>query len=293
MIQKPYIPILKTSGFLPNPIAGNIPIYADSITNPKVIGTTNYNEFWDEQIDRCINGYDTAGIHIPGRYYFFLNFVILKGLQGPQYPFFVDLDLEYHNLVAWVKENRKPGIVSLKARRKGLSELAQAILAYGLRFIEGYRGAVAAGIETYTTGLRNKFNSTQSSIIKDLRLNVLEDNDKQYKIGFEIKDPIGGYVEGGYGGIISFETMYDDWTKLEGEYFNDVIMEESGRFKYCGPAVSSIRPALEFGSQMLGTFYVQGTGGNILSTSKDFKDFWDNAEAYGFERFWVPGSRMF
>jgi hypothetical protein len=293
MIQKPYVPILKTSGFLPNPVAGNIPLYADSTTNPKVVGTSAYTQFWDEQIDRCLNGYDTVGIHIPGRYYFFLNFVILKGLQGPQYPFFVDLDLEYHNLFEWVKKNRKMGIVCLKARRKGLSELAQAIFAYGLRFIEGYRGAVAAGLETYTTGLRNKFNSTQNNIIKDLRLNVLADNDKQYKIGFEVRDPIGGYVESGFGGIISFETMYDVWTKLEGEYFNDVIMEESGRFKFCGPAVSSIKPALEFGSQMLGTFILQGTGGNILSTSKDFKDFWDNADAYGLERFWVPGSRMF
>jgi hypothetical protein len=293
MIQKPYVPIVKGAGFKPNPVAGNIPIYADSIINPKVVGTNAYNEFWDEQIDRCINGYDTAGMHIPGRYYWYLNFVVLKGLYGPQYPFFVDLDLEYYRLVEWVKENRRMGIVSVKARRKGLSEKAQAILAHGLRFTEGYRGAITAGIDTYTNGLRNKFYSTQSNIIKDLRLNVLADNEKQYKIGYEIKDQIGGYVEGGYGGILSFETMYDDPTKLEGEYFHDVICEESGRYKHLGKTVSSIKPALEFGSQMIGTFFIYGTGGNILSTSKDFKDFWDNADTYGLERFWVPGSRLY
>lgn len=258
MIQKPYVPIVKEAGFKPNPVAGNIPIYADSVINPKVVGTNAYNEFWDEQIDRCINGYDTAGMHIPGRYYWYLNFVVLKGLYGPQYPFFVDLDLEYYRLVEWVKENRRMGIVSVKARRKGLSEKAQAILAHGLRFTEGYRGAITAGIDTYTNGLRNKFYSTQSNIIKDLRLNVLADNEKQYKIGYEIKDQIGGYVEGGYGGILSFETMYDDPTKLEGEYFHDVICEESGRYKHLGKTVSSIKPALEFGSQMIGTFYIYG-----------------------------------
>jgi hypothetical protein len=293
MIQKAYVPIIKASGFCPNPVAGNIPLFADSITNPKVVGSSNYNEFWDEQIDRCINGYTTAGIFIPGRYYFYLNFVILKGLYGPQYPFFVDVDLEYYNLVEWVKKNRKMGIVSVKARRKGLSEKAQCILAHGLRFMEGYRGAVTAGIETYTTGLRNKFEATQNTIIKDLRLNVLTNNEKQYKIGYEIKDPIGGYVEDGFGGLLSFETMYDDPTKLEGEYFHDVICEESGRYKHLGPTVSSIKPALEFGSQMIGTFYIYGTGGNILSTSKDFKDFWDHAETYGLERFWVPGTRIY
>lgn len=293
MIQKPYAPIIKIKGFAPNPIAGNIPIFADSITNPKVVGTSNYNEFWDEQIDRCINGYDTAGIHIPGRYYFYLNFVILKGLYGPQYPFYVDLDLEYYNLVEYVKKNRKMGIVSVKARRKGLSEKAQNILAHGLRFTEGYRGAITAGIETYTTGLRNKFESTQNNIIKDLRLNVLTNNEKQYQIGYEEKDPVGGYITAGYGGLLSFETMYDDPTKLEGEYFHDVICEESGRYKHLGATVSSIKPALEFGSQMIGCFFLYGTGGNILSTSKDFKDFWDNAETYGLERFWVPGTRMY
>jgi len=293
MIQKPYIPIVKAKGFCPNPVAGNIPLFADSITNSKVVGTTNYNEWWDEQIYRCINGYDTAGVHIPGRYYFYLNFVILKGLKGPQYPFYIDLDLEYYNLVEYVKKNRKTGIVSVKARRKGLSEKAQTVLAHGLRFTEGYRGAITAGIETYTTGLRNKFESTQNNIIKDLRLNVLTDNEKQYKIGYEIKDPVGGYIEEGYGGLLSFETMYDDPTKLEGEYFHDVICEESGRYKHLGATVSSIKPALEFGSQMIGTFFIYGTGGNILSTSKDFKDFWDNADTYGLERFWVPGPRLY
>ena len=293
MIQQVYKPIVKGKGFNPNPVAGNIPIFADSVINPKVVGTHAYEQWWDEQIDRCINGYDTAGIHIPGRYYFYLNFVILKGLYGPQYPFFVDLDLEYYNLVEYVKRTRKTGIVSIKARRKGLSEKAQTILAHGLRFTEGYRGAITAGIETYTIGLRTKFESTQSNIIKDLRLNVLVNNDKQYRIGYEVKDSIGGFIENGYGGILSFETMHDDPTKLEGEYFHDVICEESGRYKNLGSTVSSIRPALEFGSQMLGTFYIYGTGGNILSTSKDFKDFWDNAETYGLEKFWVPGTRIY
>jgi len=293
LIIKPYIPCIKKNGFNPNPIAGNIPLYADSITNPKVVGTKNYEDFWTEQFDRCINGYDTAGIHIPGRYYFFLNFVILRGLKGPQYPFFVDLDLEYHNLIAYIKKNRKTGIIGLKARRKGLSELAQSILAHGMRFIEGYRGAITAGIETYVTGLRNKFESTQNNIIQDMRLNILDNNAKVYRAGYEIKNEIGGFVEGGYGGFLSFETMYDDPTKLEGEYFHDVICEESGRYPKLGKVISSIQPALEFGSQMLGSFYVFGTGGNILSTSKNFKEYWDNADTFGLERFWVPGNRMY
>lgn len=291
--QKPYVPIVKKKGFKPNPVAGNIPPFADGQTNPKVIGTSKWLDFWEEQVYYCINGYDTGGIHIPGRYYYYLNFQLIRGLKGLMYPLYVDLDLEYYQLVEYVKKNKKPGIISVKARRKGLSEKAQTILSHGLRFIDSYRGAVTAGLETYQVGLRSKFDNAQAKVIDELKLNTIKENDKLYVIGYQRKDPIGGFITDGFGGAISFETFYDDAKKLEGEYFHDVIMEESGQFKLLGEGFESIKPALEFGSEMLGTFYIYGTGGNILSTSKDFKDFWDNAETYGLERFWVPGNRFY
>ena len=118
--QKPYVPIVKKRGFDPAPMAGRIPIYADSKVNPKVVLTNAYKNFWDEQFDRCLNGYTTAGLFIPGRYYFYLNFVVLQGLYGPTYPMYVDLDLEYFRLVEYVKKLHKMGIISPKARRKGI-----------------------------------------------------------------------------------------------------------------------------------------------------------------------------
>jgi len=288
-----YLPNLKLRGFDPSPIANNIPYWADEISNPRCIGTTAYDDFWEEQFDRCINGYETAGVNIPGRYYYYLNLMPLKGLKGGMYPLYVDLDLEYFKLVDYVKEEQKMGIISPKARRKGLSEKGKTILSHGIRFIPGYRGAITAGLETYVTGLRKKFEHGENAIRKEVRLNVLQDNEKIYQPGYEIKDPIGGYIEDGYNTMLSFETMYDDATKLEGEYFNDVICEESGQYKLLGQVIESIKPALEFGSEMLGNFFIYGTGGNILSTSKDFKDLWDNAEIYNLERFWVPGTRLY
>lgn len=293
MIYTAYTPLIKTGGFNPSPVAGKIPIWADSAINPRVSETQQFKDFWDEQFDRCINGYDTAGIHIPGRYYFYLNFQVLSGLRGPMYPMYVDLDLEYYNLLESVKKEKRKGIISVKARRKGLSENAQTILNHGLRFIEGYRGAICAGLDTYQVELRQKFNAAQATIRPEMRLNVLKDNDKMYNIGYEKKDPIGGYVEDGYGGRLSFETLFDDAKKLEGMYFHDVIYEESGQFKLLDEAFESIDPALQFGMLSLGTHIIYGTGGNILSTSKAFKNMWDNAESYDLVRFWVSGARKY
>ena len=258
MIYTQYTPIIKAGGFNPSPVAGKIPIWADSQINPRVVDTQQFRDFWDEQFDRCINGYDTAGIHIPGRYYFYLNFQVLTGLRGPMYPMYVDLDLEYFKLLEEVKKAQKKGLISVKARRKGLSENAQTILSHGIRFIEGYRGAICAGLDTYQVGLRQKFNAAQAKIRPELRLNVLKDNDKMYNIGYEKKDPIGGYVEDGYGGRLTFETLFDDAKKLEGEYFHDVIYEESGQFKLLDEAFESIDPALQFGMLSLGTHIIYG-----------------------------------
>lgn len=288
-----YSPIIKVQGFNPSPVAGKIPSYANSILNPRVVGTSAHISFWEEQINFCINGYKTGGILIPGRYYFFLNFMPLQGLYGLQYPFYVDMQYQIFKLFEFVKNNKKKGVIYPKARRKGFSEIGEGIFSHGLRFIEGYRGALAAGIEQYVTGFRKKFDHTQSHMPPEFRLNLLTDNDKIHKIGYTVKSPVGGFIEDGSGGQINFETLYDDPTKLEGEYFNDVLFEESGRFKKLGEAIESIGPALQFGSQSIGTQIIQGTGGNILSTSKDFKEYLDAADTLGYEVFVCTGDRMY
>lgn len=291
---KPYVPIIKQKGFNPRPVAGNIPAFADSEANPDIRGTRLYQEFWDEQVDRCLNGYRTGGLDITGRHYFYMNFIPIDGLFGIQYPWFVDLDYEFFKNVEEVKTDHLTGLIYLKARRKGLSEKAQgSILHYGIRFIESYRGAVAAGLETYVKGLRAKFDKTASRVHREMRLNVIQDNDKEYRIGYERADRIGGFVEESYGGHVSWRTMFDNPKKLEGEYFHDVIFEEAGEFPMVYDSYDSILPALEFGAEMLGTYYIYGTGGNILTTSKAFSEMYHNAEQYGLIRVFVSGARMY
>lgn len=289
-----YTPIVKHKGFDPSPVAGKIPFFADGRINPDGIGTSIYNEFWLEQINRCENGYRTGGIDIPGRYYYYLNYVQLAGLMGPQYPFYVDFDLEFFRIVDAVKMFKKKGIVGLKARRKGLSEKVQGgVLGYGARFVPQYRGAITAGRERYVLGLKKKFENSENNMIDEFKLHVLINNMKTYECGFEIKNNRGQYEKGGFNGQIFIETMYDSPNKLEGEFFHDVVLEESGEYETADEVVSSIEPALEFGAELMGTFYIYGTAGNILTTSRAFKEFYDNAENLGYVKLWVPGTRLY
>ena len=46
-----YVPIRKGKGFCPNPVARDgIPYFADSESNPEVVGTQKYEDYWFERV---------------------------------------------------------------------------------------------------------------------------------------------------------------------------------------------------------------------------------------------------
>jgi hypothetical protein len=289
-----YKPILKNRGFNPQPVAGNIPYEADSYSNPDCIGSHIWEEFWEEQYERCVHGYTTGGMKISGRYYFYLNFAIIEGTTGPMHPYFVDMQYDFFQLVEDVKSSNEAGIVCIKARRKGLSNMVQAgVIGHGIAFLVGYKAAVVAGLSPYVNGFRNKLNQTMGNLPPEFQMNILKDNEELLKIGYEEKRANGQFVEAGALTTINYASLQEQATKLEGEYFNDVVMEESGQFPLLSQAHSSIGPALKWGQDYKGTFYVYGTGGNILKSSKAFKYFWEHAESMRLRTFWVSARRMY
>lgn len=290
--QKTYI-LIKEKGFNPNPIAGKIPAFANISVNPDVVGSRLYEEFWEEQVSRCRNGYTTGGIKIPGRYYFYMNFQPLAGVTGGMYPLYCELDREFYLTVDWVKEYGKVGVISLKARRRGLSEkIKGGVINYGITFEDKYRAGVFAGIDTYVQGIKKKIINGLTGTVDDMRLSILKNNEKQLKLGYEERI-FGSFVESGCLAEVQFETMFNSAVKMEGEYFNDVISEESGENPNLKDAFESIKPALMFGSQVKGTFYIYGTAGNILSGSKDFIEMYRHHEEFDLVKLWIPGTRLY
>lgn len=288
-----YTPVLKGKKFSPAPIADfGIPDFANSAANKKVLGTAAHEDWWNEQFDRCVNGYTTGGVFIPGRYYYYLNFCTISSLgRGRHHPDFVDLDLEFFNLVDEAKRTYK-GIIMPKARRIGASEKAVSILGHGMRFTpEGYRAGVCAGVEKYVESFFKKLKGDNSSKEPEMRLHFLTEG-KELLAGWEEKTETG-FLEAGSRNLILCRTMFSSANVFKGELLNDCVFEEAGEFKKLIEGYGATQDCFAVGPKMVGFPIVFGTGGAMQSSSKAFAEMWSEAEAYSLLKFDVLAYRIF
>ena len=287
-----YKPIIKQKGFDPSPFAGNIPYYADSITNPKCYGTPAHLAFWEEIFYYCINGYNTGGLYIPGEYFEYLNFKTIDGPRGPQHPDFIDLHYQLYEISEDIKYDRsKVGLLIPKARRKGLSFWGDNKISYGMKFTERYRAAIAAGLQTFVDGFRSKLYRIYNETAPELRMNHLIRNSDSLILGYEEASTTGPIRT--ESAVVLFKTMKDDAAKLEGEYFNDVILEELGEFELAEEAIISISPALMDGDDYIGKIWGYGTGGKMKKGGATFQQIVSNAGSLSFDTIFIPGRRMY
>lgn len=292
------IPILKSpyfkgKNFCSNPVVKyGIPGYADSVQNPKVIGTPDYLKYWEEQLYYIQNGIQTGGIFIPGRYYYFMNFSTFSTVGGVVTPDMCDLHLELAYLIDYAKANGK-NIMAAKGRRKGISEFTQkAVIDYGYRFNFAYQAGVAAGLKDYAEDFMKKWSLADSLMVPEFRMGTLLNNDDEVIAGYKIKEK-GQYIDKGTNSKILVRTMHTNPNMFKGLYLNDVVAEECGEFEKLKEFYSATRACLTKGTKQVGTMFFYGTGGNINKGSKDFKEMWENAEQYNFIKFLIPATRFY
>ena len=288
----PQIPYIKGKNFCPNPVVVNgIPNYADSLSNPKCVGTPEYEEYWTEQLYRCINGYQTGGIFLPGRFYYYMNFNTMATVSGMITPDFCDMHLQLAYLVEFCKDNNL-NLVLPKKRRAGVSEFFQkAVVDYGYRFIPAYHAGVAAGKKTYADDFIKKLKISESLLVPEFKLNQLTKNDEEITSGYEVIEN-GKPVEKGIKSEIYIRTAHNNPNILKGTYLNDVICEEAGEFDNFKEFYSATKDALTDGGVQVGVMYIFGTGGNINKGSKDFKSIVENLKDVNAVMFVLTGERF-
>lgn len=293
-IPIPKVPYIKGKNFIFNPVVKNgIPDYADSLKNPKVIGTPKHEAYWNEQLYYIKNGYQTGGMFLPGRYYYYLNFNDMSTVTGIITPDMVDLHLEMCYLIDYVKANGL-NFICAKKRRAGISEFFQkAVVDYDWRFTNGAcQIGVAAGQDTYAQDFMRKWRAGDALIRPELRIKRLKDNDNEVIAGYKYKTQSGEMVDEGTKNTMYVRTMFKNPALFKGLFLNTVVAEECGEFENLEKFFSHTRPCVMDGSKQVGNMYFYGTGGNMNKGSRDFKKMWDEADRNNFVKFLITAKRF-
>lgn len=274
------------------------------------IGTTEYYTYWDEQKDRCVNGYTAEdGDYITGYNYFYINFCPMQRIVNTvtklpngetkvkrdsvvTFPDFYDYDYFYFQAVQEAQDKGKH-ICLLKSRRKGYSYKGGAMACRNYYLIPNSKTYIYASNKQYLTedGILTKAWDYMDFIDKNTAWGKKRsvNSTMRKRAGFWTKDEFGNEVEMGYKSEIIGVTLKDNPDVVRGKRAKLILFEEGGSFSELGAAWQIARPSVEQDGVAFGTMIVWGTGGDEGSAFETMKDMFYNPDGYnclGFENIW-------
>jgi len=276
-------------------------------------GTKDFYEFWDQEQHRCLYGY-TVGegtdteITITGNHYFYLNYcpidrsideelpdgtVIAK--RERTFPAFYDGDHEYFTAIDTCRKTNKHMTV-LKARRKGYSYKAAAMLARNYFHIRNSKNYVFAGQKEYLIGdgLLSKAWEILSFVDDNTAWTQprLKDREMNKMSGYK-KNVNGSDVELGMKSMIMGVSLKDAPDKVRGKAGELIFFEEAGAFPGLLKAWEVAMPTMRQGSKTLGTMVAFGTGGTEGADFEGMEELFYNPASYDcmdFDNIWDDGA---
>ena len=264
--------------------------------NPESVA---YREFWDEQIERCKNGYKPKGMDaISGKHYYYLNFYKILGNSGEKggrksliAPWYRDMDREYFNLFETCKDEGK-GMIVIKARDKGFSYMNSGMLAQEYTFYPHNEVGIAAGLQVTADSFFQKVKKGLYNQTNIFRHSILKDADEVIRAGYKKKNRDGKWEIGGFQSVIHCRTMSNPEV-FKGERLSVMVFEEAGEFKELLNAYMSSKACFMDGDIQFGVPVIGGTGGDIETSSKDFMDMYYNAEAFNLIPMFIPATQCY
>lgn len=273
-------------------------------------GTSEFFAYWDEQMDRCKNGYTADdGDYISGYNYFYLNFcpiqrIIYTTVNNPdgstkikktrdlQFPDFYDYDYYFFQAVEDAEAEGKH-LCALKSRRKGYSYKNAAMACRNYYLFAGSKTYIYASNKQYLTedGILTKAWDYMDFIDKNTAWGKKRSVNTQMRkrAGFFTKDEYGNEIELGFKSEIIGVTLKDNPDVVRGKAGKLIIFEEAGSFSELGAAWQIARPSVEQDGMAFGTMIAFGTGGDEDSHFETLKDMFYNPDGYnciGFDNIW-------
>lgn len=230
------------------------------------MGTTDYNKYWEQETDRCLNGYTAPdGEGITGFNYFYLNYSPIMALKETEYtdregnlrkrrerilkfPSFWDYDYYYFCAIEQAEVEGKHMAV-LKCRQRGYSFKGASMLVRNYMLIPGSKNFAVASEQKFLIGdgLLTKAWQIMDFLDKHTAWakQRLVSTRMERVSGYKITDEFGKQTEQGYLSSIVGITLKNDPERIRGTRGKLVLWEEGGKFPSLLDAWRIEQPSVE------------------------------------------------
>ncbi len=192
----------------------------------------DYEQWWDEQIDRCLNGYKDGGFSCTGPYYYHLNFKNINLIDEygrpsiEHHPLYSDEDQELFNDIALARKLGK-GLMLITGRGFGKSFDIASVCEHEFTFYNAAEIIVSASVDLYATELWAKIELGLNTQPDALRQNLLIDKPDFKQSGAKIVEK-GKAIRKEFGSKMRKVVYDDDSGRTRGTRPNIHVFEEIG-----------------------------------------------------------------
>lgn len=277
-------------------------------------GTTDYNKYWEQETDRCKNGYIAPdGEGITGYNYFYLNYSPIFKLVETEYtdrngdlrkrrerilqfPSFWDYDYYYFCAIEEAEQQGKHMAV-LKSRQRGYSFKGASMLVRNYMLIPGSKNFAVASEQKFLIGDGLLTKAWQIMDFLDQHTawakQRLVSTRMERVSGYKVTDEFGKQTERGYLSSIVGITLKNDPERIRGTRGKLVLWEEGGKFPDLLDAWRIEQPSVETDDGVaFGLMIAFGTGGTIGASFDGLKELFYKPNAnnvLAFPNIWDDG----
>lgn len=277
-------------------------------------GTTDYKKYWDQETERCLNGYTAPdGEGITGYNYFYLNYSPIFKLVETEYtdrngdirkrrervlqfPSFWDYDYYYFCAIEEAEQQGKHMAV-IKSRQRGYSFKGASMLVRNYMLIPGSKNFAVASEQKFLVGdgLLTKAWQIMDFLDKhtEWAKQRLVSTRMERVSGYKVTDEFGKQTEQGYLSSIVGITLKNDPERIRGTRGKLVLWEEGGKFPDLLDAWRIEQPSVETDDGVaFGLMIAFGTGGTIGASFEGLKELFYKPNAnnvLAFPNIWDDG----
>ncbi len=277
-------------------------------------GTTDYKKYWDQETERCLNGYTAPdGEGITGYNYFYLNYSPIFKLVETEYtdrngdirkrrervlqfPSFWDYDYYYFCAIEEAEQQGKHMAV-LKSRQRGYSFKGASMLVRNYMLIPGSKNFAVASEQKFLVGdgLLTKAWQIMDFLDKhtEWAKQRLVSTRMERVSGYKVTDEFGKQTEQGYLSSVVGITLKNDPERIRGTRGKLVLWEEGGKFPDLLDAWRIEQPSVETDDGVaFGLMIAFGTGGTIGASFEGLKELFYKPNAnnvLAFPNIWDDG----